>query len=85
LRALGDDSPVTPYHDPEELRSFLKAIKSAQTSEEIQSVIQQSEKILKVYSRGILRDADCAFGKLKGEILSRHLGLPDPGWSNSIG
>lgn len=84
LAAMGE-STVTPFHDPAELRDFLKAIVSARTQEEVQSVIQQSEKALEVLDRGILADADGAFGKLKGDILRRHKGaLPDPGWSVSI-
>lgn len=84
LAALGV-STVTPFHNPGELRDLLIAIKSAQTQQEVQSVVQQSDSALRAFDRNILADADNAFGQLKGDLLTRHHGaLPDPGWAVNL-
>jgi hypothetical protein len=83
LAALGD-SPVTPFPDTYALRLFLQDIKDARTTDDVVSVIQQSDTALKVVERDVLAKADQAFGRLKGQILSRYKALPDPGWSTTL-
>jgi hypothetical protein len=83
LAAMGE-SVVTPFPDTNALRTFLDLIKRANTSEEVLSAVEQSETVLEVVGRNVLARADLAFGRLKGQILRRHRGLLDPGWSVAL-
>jgi len=80
LWALGD-SDVTPFPDTIALRNFLRSIQRAQTTEDVNRVIQQSDEVLDILDRKVIARADSAYGKLKGQILRRYPNLPDPRWS----
>lgn len=79
LAALGD-SPVTPFPDTTALRAFLMLIKQASTPEDVKMAIEQSDSVVALVGRDVLRRADLAFGRLKGRILQRHQKLPKPSW-----
>jgi len=79
LRALSD-SPVTPFPNTDALREFAMRIKKAESSNDVQRVVEKSELVLNVLDRRRLAAADQVFGRLKGQILARYPGLPRPDW-----
>lgn len=77
-------STVTPFPGREALRDLLIRIEKAQKEQDVQEIINESNKILEVLNRRRLGKATEAFGTLKGQILFRHPGLretapPGPG------
>jgi len=71
---------VTPFPDTTALRAFLTLIRQASTPEDVKMALEQTDSVVALVGRDVLRRADLAFGRLKGRILQRHHKLPKPSW-----
>ena len=82
INAMGE-SDVTPFPNVIEMRKYLLSIKNAQNEQDVQFVIEDTDKLIDAFNRDILRDIDETFGQLRGEIKNRNPKIPDPGCSTS--
>lgn len=80
LRALSN-SPVTPFPDTDALRDFVMRIRKAQDEQDVQQIICESNKVLRVLDRDCLGVAKEAYGTLKGQIQRRYPKLLKPDWT----
>jgi hypothetical protein len=63
---------------------MLNALRYGKSSHDADAVHQWAQRVAAVLDRGLLAEADTAFGQLRRAVLAAH-DLPDPGYAVSLG